>query len=111
MFRIGSTDYDKISIRKEGDVVTLLQGELDSSNKPVQEDGFKQVQAREFLETKIQLSGRTWNIELFVNQSRQESKLIGKIWGIAYAICELKDRSKVKNSARLFPLSADPYRL
>jgi hypothetical protein len=112
MFRIGSKDYDKISIRKEGDVVTLLQEELDSSNKPVQEDDFGQVQAREFLETKIQLFlGVHGILNCFVNQSRQESKVIGKIWGIVYAICGLKDTSKVKNFAKLSLCLRIPNRL
>ena len=95
-FHVRSEDYDKIGVRREDEVVALLQGEIDSNDVSGPEDNFGQVQAREFLETKVQLFlGIHGLLSCFVYHNRHEAKVIGKIWGIVYAICKLQDTAKV----------------
>jgi hypothetical protein len=95
-FPIDPAEYTKIEAKSKHDVVTVLQNNQDSLYDPArasnQEDGEGgdrklKISAQE---TKVQLVLDTCGlVNCFVPREAQETKLIGKIWGILHCICHL----------------------
>jgi hypothetical protein len=101
-FDVSPSDYDGVVSRKRSEVIALLEPEAQESGRPSfdfgpEEDG-PVAAKRQFDDSKIQfLLGVHGFLECFVNQDEVDAKVLGKIWGLMYSLCELQ----------LEPVSAD----
>jgi hypothetical protein len=93
---IDPAEYTKIEVKSKHDVVTVLQNDQDSlynpgraSNQEGGEGGDRKLKISA-QEIKIQLVLDTCGlVNCFVPPEAQETRLIGKIWGILHCICRL----------------------
>jgi hypothetical protein len=96
-FNVSPSDYDGVLSRKRSEVTTLLQPEAQESARPSFDDGPEEDEPiaaqRHLVEAKMQLLLSVHGLlECFVNQEEVEAKVLGKIWGVMYNLCELQLR-------------------
>jgi hypothetical protein len=112
-FPIDPAEYTKIEVKSKHDVITVLQNDQNGLHSPGQafnqegegKDRKLKISAQE---TKIQLVLDTCGlVNCFVPPEAQETKLIGKIWGILHCICRLS-ANKV---SFVVDKSLDPYKI
>lgn len=96
-FKVSPSDYDGVLSRKRSEVTALLQPEVQESARPSFDDGPEEDEPtaaqRRLVAAKMQLLISVHGLlECFVNQEEVEAKVLGKIWGVMYCLCELQLR-------------------
>lgn len=112
-FDVSPNDYDGVVSRKRSEVITLLESEVQESARPSLDVGPEEDEPmaakRQFADSKVQLLlGVHGFLECFVNQEEVDAKVIGKIWGLMYSLCDLQLQQA---SAQHFPKSISYWRI
>jgi Mg2+ and Co2+ transporter CorA len=94
-FDVSPSDYDAVVSRKRSEVISHLDSEAAESARPSMDIGPEEDEPvaarRQFSDSKIQLLlGVHSFLECFVNQDEVDAKVLGKVWGLMYNLCQLQ---------------------
>jgi hypothetical protein len=94
-FNVSPGDYEDVVNKKPSEVMDLLQVEVQESARPSFELGPDRddpsTARRQFADSKLRLLlGVQGFVACFVDQDQVEAKVLGKIWGLLYALCEVQ---------------------
>jgi hypothetical protein len=94
-FDVSPSDYEDIVNKKPSEVMDLLQVEVQESARPsfelAPDRDDPSIARRQFADSKLRLLlGVQGFVACFVDQDQVEAKVLGKIWGLLYALCEVQ---------------------
>lgn len=106
---IKPNQYNEIELKSESDVISMLEKCDRDAKQSSPHQGYDHVHG-EFLKAKIELFlGVHGLVGCFIHHEvRSEAKIVGKIWGIVYLICELNPHSMPVSRATSGALTLSP---